>query len=1299
MNYQLNVPISETELQTVMEKQNRLRARLLAFREQESSRCRTLPPMIDFNCLNGNDSNHAYVERELPVLATSGARIVRTAQGLLRAENSNSRVGELIVLATTENEIMPIRASGVFDIEHMGAGENEPKCLRPLQVSLNCPPCVRKQSTDSDSTSTELCDEHEHSSDSEDQASLSDNPGAELIDENHPQLSDNPTYCPLTYCQPSMKKDLLVDKVNECKNKIWLKAGSSSPIIKITDNIRSLSAENNLIDINTCIDKDNLRNENKNEILKLQDENFIICSKSSVPKNIEDQFSNCYHSSSIKTSFRENDNNTSIDEHYDSSKDPSISNTLVRNDVLNENSTILVNNELSSDSISSGIFIPKTLSKDDALIFDSYSSSNIKKNMKDTVDDSNYDAINFLPMSTTIVDRKILLTDLELLTNKITESNEQISYDVLQKKHTFIHNQAEPEMIPNHFCCLNVDEGRQQDNHKLNKIICNSKESAKSDSNGFCIIKNSQSQKKQNCYHSKHYSVNGNLNTSQLVLTQSDNVHSRLTFDSSLLENSSRLKIDGSTSSISFNLDSSDHEVDVSPIKSRTECLRNSLDNHMVAENSEKLVSSILHSSKKGTTIECAAHYRHQNDFCKFPCKPSRIISPFFPIIGPIKKSPSPNHANEMETNNNQFKNILPTRATSLKESSQSNFYDRCKLLSFPQTIDTKPIHDFRTECFDFANTSATQFVDLLYCEKPKNEELNILDLDMNSLNFKRLTDNVSISQMKSDDQSKYLNNSKEIDYSSPQLCESKLFEQNYRHCNKNLKRCEYSIHDSACQFFEGEVKIPDSHVLTNPSKSYVVEPKIQMDEKSDSFLIKYTKNKDIEDSNGEIECKLGVWTKVQPRKKGQNGRRDSCDRALKIIQENSAILHKILSCQAKKCLPDLEEISQEITISPINEEISKIFSPILEHIGLNEYEINEELATINFNDFNSMSGIGQSEYDKKINIEHSQLSVNDDKELCHFDEDRISITDFLYSREPLIHNKMNKERSRMIDKCKGKSPNNLCLFNEFSKKSPSDIEALNICSCSSNKFSQEFSENLEHKRDHHFFKDTCSHAEKYPDYIDKLKEYSTESICPRAEDLFFNSDIDIYRELEKLDKMSPHDSMQSNFPNMIQESVSPLSPIIESSARSKKEIAVKHHDEFERTSNYISPDVSHTSHEHDNVQDDILLKSSYQFRVCYEDEISPSRKICTDIFSLNSCKTDQEAVHLSKSPNLYDDHLNVDKQNTSVASMISPKKNIDVDKKFDSQLLILQTPYHKLSADYEYSREDDCTPNSMDTL
>lgn len=1232
---------------------------------------------------------------------------------------------------------------------------------------------------------------------------MSDNPGAELIDENHPQLSDNPTYCPLTYCQPSMKKDLLVDKVNECKNKIWLKAGSSSPIIKITDNIRSLSAENNLIDINTCIDKDNLRNENKNEILKLQDENFIICSKSSVPKNIEDQFSNCYHSSSIKTSFRENDNNTSIDEHYDSSKDPSISNTLVRNDVLNENSTILVNNELSSDSISSGIFIPKTLSKDDALIFDSYSSSNIKKNMKDTVDDSNYDAINFLPMSTTIVDRKILLTDLELLTNKITESNEQISYDVLQKKHTFIHNQAEPEMIPNHFCCLNVDEGRQQDNHKLNKIICNSKESAKSDSNGFCIIKNSQSQKKQNCYHSKHYSVNGNLNTSQLVLTQSDNVHSRLTFDSSLLENSSRLKIDGSTSSISFNLDSSDHEVDVSPIKSRTECLRNSLDNHMVAENSEKLVSSILHSSKKGTTIECAAHYRHQNDFCKFPCKPSRIISPFFPIIGPIKKSPSPNHANEMETNNNQFKNILPTRATSLKESSQSNFYDRCKLLSFPQTIDTKPIHDFRTECFDFANTSATQFVDLLYCEKPKNEELNILDLDMNSLNFKRLTDNVSISQMKSDDQSKYLNNSKEIDYSSPQLCESKLFEQNYRHCNKNLselhistpiresvttknisrtffenlkltetqssiaekktdilestkksnesndinifkERCEYSIHDSACQFFEGEVKIPDSHVLTNPSKSYVVEPKIQMDEKSDSFLIKYTKNKDIEDSNGEIECKLGVWTKVQPRKKGQNGRRDSCDRALKIIQENSAILHKILSCQAKKCLPDLEEISQEITISPINEEISKIFSPILEHIGLNEYEINEELATINFNDFNSMSGIGQSEYDKKINIEHSQLSVNDDKELCHFDEDRISITDFLYSREPLIHNKMNKERSRMIDKCKGKSPNNLCLFNEFSKKSPSDIEALNICSCSSNKFSQEFSENLEHKRDHHFFKDTCSHAEKYPDYIDKLKEYSTESICPRAEDLFFNSDIDIYRELEKLDKMSPHDSMQSNFPNMIQESVSPLSPIIESSARSKKEIAVKHHDEFERTSNYISPDVSHTSHEHDNVQvlksipfefsskqffytrcnkswdshfelnddyattsknykmknkDDILLKSSYQFRVCYEDEISPSRKICTDIFSLNSCKTDQEAVHLSKSPNLYDDHLNVDKQNTSVASMISPKKNIDVDKKFDSQLLILQTPYHKLSADYEYSREDDCTPNSMDTL
>ncbi|XP_057318042.1 uncharacterized protein LOC130663026 isoform X2 [Microplitis mediator] len=1331
--------------------------------------------------------------------ATSSIPSQKTRLIALHCHKSQVDYNSVAVNNRNTNTFMEIKR------ESSGAGENEPKCLRPLEESLTCRPYVRKQSTDSDSTSTELCDEHGHSSDSEDQASLSDNPDIKSIDGKHPRSSDLPTNCPSSYSLRSMEKDSSVDEVNECENEKWMKVGCSSSIIKIADNIRSLSADNNLIEIKTCIDKDNLKNEKTNEILKSQDKEFM-CSKSSVLKNIEDKFSNCSHSSPIETSFQENDNDTPIDEHYDSAKEPSISNALVNSDVLLENSSILIGSELSSERTLNGIFIPTTLSKDNAII-DSYSSSNIKKSIEQTVGDSNYDIINLSPMSS-VVDRKVMLTDLELLTNKITESNEQIN-DILQGKNTFIHNQTEPVVIPNYFRNLNVDEGRQQDDHKLNKIFCNSKESAISDSNGFFIMKNSHSQRKQNCYNSKHYSVNGNLNRLQLVLTQSDNVHSRLTVDSSLFENSSRLKVDGSTSSTAFNLDFPNHEVNVFPNKSITESLRNSLDNHIEAENAEKIVNPILQSPVKGITNKFHALNGHQNDFFKSPCKPSPVISPFFPIIESIKKSPSPIRTNEMEKNGIPFENILPTRSTSLKEYDKSNFYDRGKLLSFSQTTDTQPIHDLRTECSNSANTSATQFVDLWYCGKQKNEESSIMDLDVISSNYKRLpdkisTDNISISQIKSDNQSKYLNTSKKMDHSTSQLCGSKFFEQNYHHCNKDLselqistpmqgsvttrnisrnffenskltgtqssiagnktdiltsqkksdesndlndfkERCEYSLHDFACQLSEDEVEFSGSNVLTNPSKSYAIEPKIQMDEESDSFLIKYAKNKDTDESSGKIECKLGVWTKVQPRKKGENGRRDSCDRALKIIQENSAILHKILTCQAKKCLPDLEEISQEITISPINEEISKIFSPILEHIGLNEYEINEELANINFSDFNPSSGIEKSEFDKKINVEHSQLSLTDDKEVFHFDEDRISITNFLYSKEPLIHNKMDEELSRMIDECERKSPNNLCLFSEFSKKSPNDIEALNICSCSSNEFFQQFSKNLEHQRDYHFFKDTYSHPEKFPDCIDNLKEYSMESICPRAEDLFLNSDIDIYRELEKLDKMSPHDSVRSNLSNMIQESVSPLGHITESSARSKSEIPVKCYDEFEKTFNFISPDISHPFHEPYNVQvlksipfefsskqfshntrnkswessfepnedhvttsenyeiknqDEILLHNSYKFRVCYEDKISPNQKICTDISSLYSCKTDQEAaVHLNKSPNHYDNHLNDDKQNTSDSSMISPKKTMNVDTKFNSHLSILQTASEELSADYEYSKEDDFTLNSINKL
>lgn len=174
-----------------------------------------------------------------------------------------------------------------------------------------------------------------------------------------------------------------------------------------------------------------------------------------------------------------------------------------------------------------------------------------------------------------------------------------------------------------------------------------------------------------------------------------------------------------------------------------------------------------------------------------------------------------------------------------------------------------------------------------------------------------------------------------------------------------------------------------------------------------------------------EDSSKLGVWTKVKPRNGSgggggpPNGRRSS-DMALKIIQENSAILQRILTCQAKKRLPDLEEISKEITISPINEEISKIFSPILEQMGLNESEINVELAKINLKGFSQMAAAASSvasgsEFDAKMSDELAKLSIIDDSEVINYmDIDDALSQDYLTTREAFIDRQINEELSRL---------------------------------------------------------------------------------------------------------------------------------------------------------------------------------------------------------------------------------------------------------------------------------------------
>ncbi|XP_032672530.1 uncharacterized protein LOC116844721 isoform X2 [Odontomachus brunneus] len=327
----------------------------------------------------------------------------------------------------------------------------------------------------------------------------------------------------------------------------------------------------------------------------------------------------------------------------------------------------------------------------------------------------------------------------------------------------------------------------------------------------------------------------------------------------------------------------------------------------------------------------------------------------------------------------------------------------------------------------------------------------------------------------------------------------------------KNLEaRRQDTFSNSASGFSKRRLEIPDINITSEGIKSYVVHPRINIDENSDSILKSIACNKNNGDADDGRESKVGVWTKVKPRKKGDNGRRSS-DRALKIIQENSAILHKILACQAKKRLPDLEEISKEITISPINEEISKIFSPILEKMGLNEHEINEELARINFKDFDSMSATSVSEFDAKINDELSKLSLIDDMEqIDHLDVDEI----YLDTRDAFIDHKINEEFSKLLANYEEESPPSMInLEKGSSSQNISEIEGLDLTSISTNVFSYKSSnDSIETRSDVESAHDAVAiQPERFPYAASKVYEH----------DMSPKSDIDIYRELEKLDKIS----------------------------------------------------------------------------------------------------------------------------------------------------------------------------------
>ncbi|XP_024944436.1 uncharacterized protein LOC107271044 isoform X2 [Cephus cinctus] len=333
--------------------------------------------------------------------------------------------------------------------------------------------------------------------------------------------------------------------------------------------------------------------------------------------------------------------------------------------------------------------------------------------------------------------------------------------------------------------------------------------------------------------------------------------------------------------------------------------------------------------------------------------------------------------------------------------------------------------------------------------------------------------------------------------------------------------RRQDTFSDSASGLSKGRLADLSVNIIDDARKSYVVQPKIHIDESSDSILQSLTRSKGANEIDDDRESKLGVWTKVKPRKKSDNGRRSS-DRALKIIQENSAILHKILTCQAKKRLPDLEEISKEITISPINEEISKIFSPILEKIGLNEDEINEELARINFKDFDQMTVTSGSEFDAKINDELSKLSLIDDtEEIDHLVVDEILSRDYLDTREALIDRQINEELSKLLanyEECSSATIS--CREKGSSSQNASEVEGLDLSSISTNVFSHKSSDDsIETRSELGSVQEINVKADKFYQYTENVLPYTPTKYNLR--DISSKSDIDIYQELEKLDKIS----------------------------------------------------------------------------------------------------------------------------------------------------------------------------------
>lgn len=1267
--------------------------------------------------------------------------------------------------------------------------EVESESLEDIPISLKS---SRRSSTDSDSdsTSTELCDEPDRFSDSEEPTSTSDYVIA-TDDEKSPRLGSSPITGGTPIRSP---RDTTKIYSSNSKNDDIETEETSSSIAKITDQIRRLSAGEDKHSVIAC---SLLQMEDKSIDTKVMQQDNLSAHSRGINNMVDEDNSTSPECHDLLRGINVEldakfDSTAALDTTYNTIKDENLSsleneNTKQISEVsdeikkVNDNSIDCTskrkdNIELMYSSCS--FDIPKNYE----LEFPSKLPIAIRSNTIETstLYQSNHESestkidntesfycprsyvIGHLPISPIVEPKINKLADSKPWTDPIMSLNEEIKIS---------------SKIDYHTSALNIYQDKKKSpKTPESSISFSSGETMGPDSKVSSMATTPHTPiRSESCKFgekSGRSSISSDSKTLTLASMDSDAGHSRSKVESR--SDITRPSFEQSTPSTPISTDSLKNKTDLSPSKLIISSSSDSYNSVGKVKYSERSFSSGLQSPISANSIKYVPSYRGQENLSESPRDIGSATSPFFPITSPIVKSPSPNRVLNKSKNIIDHNDISSERSSSSKESTKSAVYLFEESPSLSRGVDAKLIKN--TDDYDSGRSFEAELAATLSSQRSKNERETIIvnineTVDMKVLNEDILLETDTISPLppgRYEARSTLLNasnnsaNSDEV-YSNKRH-ESKVFERSYSSLEKRINKMKLStstedflatkkrssdiladlrhleanstatisisdtcmtkttgydweelknlearrqdnFSDSANKFSKYRLDIPSISVSTDGRKGYVVEPKIQIDENSDSLLKNYTQTKSNNGTDDDRESKLGVWTKVKPRKKAENGRRSSSDRALKIIQENSAILHKILTCQAKKCLPDLEEITKEITISPINEEISKIFSPILEKMGLNEDEINEELARINFKDFDQMTITSGSEFDAKINDELCKLSLIDDNdEVSHLDVDDMIAGDYLDTREALIDKQINEELSKLLANYEQASPISQSLRDKgSSSQNPSEIDGLDLSSISTNVFSYKSSnDSIETKSDVGSIQDSVIQSEKFsqytesvPNYVSTTK-YELQNLSPR-------SDIDIYRELEKLDKISSA-RVFPLAPNVTKKLISPNAYTGESQSftevpistefstipekpyetplksphsiykpyefpmsrisplkTSNNPFSVRPYEATLESGNFNEHSITNAARSYElEAKRQILSKETLEFRVRYEDETLPIQQICEDGLSLEPYQTDlpdldRGASYYTEESPITLKRLTMDSEKALTTAVVSP--------------------------------------------